>query len=163
MLGGEGMKTTLGILILGAFAMSLCVPATHAAPPTNPCSLLTLEQVSAALGTKVEAGTLSGSHNCEWVAHGAPGKALVVEIVGPIGNLSPAERFNTMKMPFPVKGIVKTPVQSIGDDAVYVTASGTSLSVRKGGFVFTVHVNGFPTEEVKAKERFLALDVLARL
>jgi hypothetical protein len=136
----------------------------HAAPPTNPCSLLTPAQVGAVLGAAVGGGTLSGSHDCEWAgAHGAPGKTLAVEIVGPIGNLTPAERFNTIKTPLPVKGIVKTPVQGIGDDAVYVTTNGTSLSVKQGGFVFTVHVNGFPTEEAKAKEKTLALDVLAKL
>jgi hypothetical protein len=164
MLEGENMKWKFGFLSLGLLVVSLCVPATHAAPPTNPCSLLTLAQVGAALGGTVAAGTLAGSHDCEWAgAHGAPGKTLLVEIVGPIGSVTPAERFNTMKAPLPVRGIVKTPVNGIGDDAVYVTTNGTLLSVRKGGFVFTVHINGFSTEEAKAKEKTLALAVLAKL
>jgi hypothetical protein len=39
----------------------------------------------------------------------------------------------------------------------------TALYVRKGGFVFRVQVDGLAAEEIKAKEKTLAEDVLAKL
>jgi hypothetical protein len=62
-------------------------------------------------------------------------------------------------------GIVKTPSGGIGDDAVYGTSPGAStvLTVKKGEAVFVVHVTGFSENEIKTKEKTLALDVIARL
>lgn len=82
----------------------------------------------------------------------------------PMGTLTPAQRFETIKTPVPVKGITKTPISGLGDDAVYgQTGQFTELTVKKGDFVFQIKVHGFPVEEVKAKEKTLAQGVLANL
>jgi hypothetical protein len=52
----------------------------------------------------------------------------------------------------------------IGDDAVYGTAAGHgTLSVKKGNSVFVVHVYGFPLDQIEAKEKSLALEILSKL
>ena len=92
---------------------------------------------------------------------GVGGKGVLIEILGPMGSKTPVDRFNTVKMPVP--RIVKTPVSGLGDDAVYVETSGAALYVKKGDFVFQIRVHGFPLEEIKAKEKTLAVDVMAKL
>ncbi len=57
----------------------------------------------------------------------------------------------------------KTPVSGLGDDALYVETSGAALYVKKGDFVFQIRIHGFPLEEIKAKEKTLAVDVMAKL
>jgi hypothetical protein len=64
------------------------------------------------------------------------------------------------------QGIIKTPVSGIGDDAYYTTASGlgTNLSVRKGDVAFNIALHGdFPIDQIKAKEKTLALQILSKL
>jgi hypothetical protein len=63
------------------------------------------------------------------------------------------------------KSVVKTPVTGIGDDAVFVATSGigTGLYVKKGNFAFQIRVFGFPVEEIEAKEKILAENILAKL
>ena len=137
----------------------------YAAPPTDACALLTSAQVSAVLGVDAAHGA-SDPTNCQWSQPGKSlgGKGVVLHILGPVGKLTPAERFETIKRPLPVKGINKTSVSGLGDDAVYVeTRQFTELTVKKGNSVFQIKVSGFPAEEVKAKEKTLAQEVLAKL
>jgi hypothetical protein len=136
---------------------------TYAAPPSDACSLVTTTQVSTALGVSVGAGKGSVPHECEWSQAGAGvgGKGVLVEILGPMGSKTPVDRFNAAKMPVP--RIVKTPVSGLGDDAVYVETSGAALYVKKGNFVFQIRIHGFPLEEIKAKEKTLAVDVIVQL
>jgi hypothetical protein len=133
----------------------------YAVPPSDACSLVTTAQVSTALGVTVGTGKGSVPRECEWSQPGAGGKGVLVEILGPMGSMTPVNRFNTAKMPVP--RIVKTPISGLGDDAVYVETSGAALYVKKGDFVFQIRVHGFPLEEIKAKEKTLALDVMAKL
>jgi hypothetical protein len=155
-------------LIFGTFI--LLAPGgsrtTSAAPAPQACSLLTQAQVSAAASIALDVGKESGALDCQWSepGKGAIGKGVLLHVLGPVGSLSPAERFNTIKTPLPMKGIVKTPVSGVGDDAVYITMSGRSeLTVKKGDSVFQIKVYGFPDEEAKAKEKTLAQNVLAKL
>jgi hypothetical protein len=68
-------------------------------------------------------------------------------------------------------GITKVPVSSLGDDAVFGVAPhlGTSLTVKKGDFVFAITVGGFPfdqpkeADDVRAREEKLARQILAKL
>jgi hypothetical protein len=140
---------------------------TYAAPPTDACSLLTAAQVSAALGISVKGEPASPDDKtiCAWPPSSPLNKkGVLLHIVGPVGTLTPAQQFDTIKTPLPVKGITKVPVSGLGDDAVYgETRFYTELTVKKGDFVFQIKVNGFPVEEVKAKEKTLAQDVLAKL
>ncbi len=96
------------------------------------------------------------------------GKRVLLHIVGSVGTLTPAEQFNTIKMPLPVKGITKTPLSNVGDDAVYgiAGASAPELTVKKGNFVFQIRIQGLPRNqinEIEAKEKALAQEVLAKL
>lgn len=141
-------------------------PAAYAAPPKDACTLLTAAQVSAALGVSVEAGKTVDKSICEWSQQGAAlrGKTVLLTILEPIGNLTPVDRFNAAKMPLPVKGITKTPVSGLGDDAVYGGNNfRVALTVKKGNSAFEIMVSGFPVEESKAKEKELAKEVLAKL
>jgi len=160
------MKWKLAVAAIWAAAFvfaASCAPVACAAPPTDACSLLTPAQVSAVLGLKVGAGTpLPGnSKPCHWgaavvMAKGTK-KGVMLTLQDPLA-------FTYAKMPAG-HGIVKVPVSGIGDDAVYGTTPGypTVLTVKKGNVVFVVHVNGFPDDQIKAKEKTLALDVVAKL
>jgi hypothetical protein len=87
----------------------------------------------------------------------------VLTLYGPIGKLTLVDRFNNGKAP--VLGIPKTPLSGIGDDAYYVTTRGlgTGLDVKKGNCVFQIRVYGFPEDQIKAMEKTLAQDALAKL
>jgi hypothetical protein len=143
--------------------------AANAAPPTDACWLLTRAQVSAVLGVTVGAGEKimpNSAAMCGWEVPGQKSldrKRVVVSIYTQIGSMTPVQRFNAAKTP--IKGIPKEPVTGVGDDAVSVTTSGfgTGLIFRKGDSAFEVRVYGFPLDQVKAKEKALALDVLAKL
>jgi len=152
----------------GALLLSLVgsTSGVYGAPPAAPCSLLAPDQVSAALAVTVGAGDEVSKLECQWSqpGKGLTGKKVILHIYGSVGRLTPVDQFNTVKMPGPFKGIVKTQASGVGDDAVYVTSGPqTSLTVKKGNSVFQIRVYGFPIEQVKAKEKMLALDVLAKL
>jgi hypothetical protein len=156
------------LLIILAALIALAVggtPAAYAAPTSDACSLLTAAQVSAALGVSVEAGKTVDKSICEWSQQGAAafrGKAVLLTIIQPIGNLTPVDRFNAAKIQVP--GVVKTPVSGLGDDAVYGGNNfRVALTVKKGNSAFEIMVSGVPVEESKAKEKALAQEVLAKL
>lgn len=160
-------KPEVAVILVALFIFSLCTSRTaYAAPPKDACSLLTTAQVSSALGVSVEAGKTVDKSICEWSQQGAAlrSKTALLTILEPIGNLTPVDRFNAAKMPLPVKGITKTPVSGLGDDAVYGGNNfRVALTVKKGNSVFEIMVSGFPVEESKAKEKALAKEVLAKL
>jgi hypothetical protein len=158
------MKFKLSLIVPTCLALvTLGATMAQAAPPTDACSLLTPAQVSAVLGVKVGAGTsLGNSKLCHWgaasvMAKGTTKKGVMLTLQDPMA-------FTYAKMPVG-HGIVKVPVSGIGDDAVYGTTPGypTVLTVKKGNVVFVVHVNGFPDDQIKAKEKTLAKDILAKL
>ena len=164
------------LLIILAALIALAVggtPAAYAAPPTDACSLLTPAQVSEALGIAVVAKAVDQSI-CQWSQNGNElgGKGVLLTILGPIGTLTPIQQFDAIKTPLPVKGITKTPVSGLGDDAVYgqTGASAPELTVKKGNSVFQIKVYGLPmkeiktkVDEIKAQEKSLAQEVLAKL
>jgi hypothetical protein len=128
------------------------------------CSLLTQDQVSAVLGISVGAGqhiVPSNPKMCGWAVPGGP--ILTAKKVVLIINTTTA--FTRGKTP--ITGITMTPVNDIGDDAYYVTASGpgTTLNVKKGSAAFSISVKGtgFSVEQVKQMEKTLAQDVLTKL
>jgi hypothetical protein len=155
---------------IGALGLlTLCgACAAYAAPPSDPCSLLTPAQVSAVLGVNVGAGNRLASKVCDWSASGQPAGTSAKKVTV---TLLDAQGFAATKMPVNSKGITKTPVSGVGDDAVFGTTSGlaTTLSVKKGDFFFVVRVSGFPLnppsalDEVQAKEKTLALQILSKL
>jgi hypothetical protein len=134
-------------------------PAASAAPPTDACSLLTSTQVSAVLGVSAGPGKLLTPKLCQWGTPDMAGKKKGVML-----TLQTPLAFAYAKMPAG-HGITKVSVSGIGDDAVYGTTPGypTVLTVKKGDVVFVVHVGGFPDDQIEAKEKALAQDVLAKL
>lgn len=138
--------------------------SVYAASSADPCSLLTQAQVTAAIGASVDSGK-SMAGMCQWSVPNQPnsmnGKKVTLV-------MRTAEAFDYAKKANP--RITVTPASGIGDDAVYDTNHGatpgfaTSLSVKKGNSYFVVHIYGFPdAEQVKAMEKTLALEILAKL
>lgn len=150
-------KLVLTISILAMLILASGRTA-FAAPPTNACSLVTAAEVSAVVGTSVGSGTPlfpTDKKVCRW-----RGAEIQVQLF-----LKDAQAFARAKMAFPGKIVVAA--GGIGDDAVYTSGEGTPavLSVKKGDVAFDVHVlkYGLPDDKVKAMEKTLALDVLAKL
>jgi hypothetical protein len=175
------MNSQIAIAVICGALLVLTLGGTRAAyaTPPQPCSLLTQAQVSTTLGIAVVAGKPEGQFDCECDQPGwsmIRGVRLLLHVLGTVGNLSPVQQFNTIKMPLPVflphsQEIIKTPLSGVGDDAVYVIRgnSAPELTVKKGDSVFQVRIQGFPSKQVsqvnqiEAKEKTLALDVLAKL
>jgi hypothetical protein len=138
-----------------------CGSRATLAAPADPCSLLTPAQVSAALGANVEPGKRIVSTICEWKPAGsANSKTVKLDVT----ILTP--RAFEMTKTLVGGGITKTPVSGVGDEAVSGTTPNlaTVLTVKKGDFVFSVHVFPFSDgDEIKAKEKTLALQILAKL
>jgi hypothetical protein len=177
-IGTGAIIVTAFVLCVGGVVSSAALPGralasprtpVPPAPPTDACALLTQDQVKAALGVPVGAGQhIMANHPtmCGWEVPGEKSmnrKRLMVSIYGQMGHMTPADRFNNVKKPF--EGIKKEPVSGVGDDAVSVTTPGfgTGLIFKKGASVIDVRVYGFPDAELKAKEKTLALDVIAKL
>jgi len=129
----------------------------------EPCSLLTVEQVSSALGVSMAAGKSPSSKVCVWDEAGKKtGKRVFL-------NLFTTQAFATGKTPVP--GTEKPAVMGVGDEAYYKYFAQprydkikvVDLDVKKGDTVLGIQVWGLPIEEAKAKAKILALDALTKL
>jgi hypothetical protein len=134
---------------------------------TDACTLLTLQQVSAALEVTSQAGkhispTIKTS--CIWsddTAASVDHRRVTLSIMRPQG----------FDMPRSMGAMKTAPAQGIGDDAYYLLFGSASpqLMVRKGGVQFSVRIlNGFKFkpftfDEEKAKEATLAQAALKAL
>ena len=157
--------------ILAAFAFlctfSLCCsPAAYAAPPSDPCSLLTQTQVSAALGVEVEAAQHVATKLCQWSAPNQPNSINAKKVTLIISN---ERAFGYAKTPV-VSSVKAMPASGVCDDAVYAVTSGvaagfgTSLYVKKGDSYIVVHVYGFPDQaKAMAMEKTLAAQAGSKL
>ena len=143
-----------------------CSTSAYAAPASDACSLLSQSQVSAALGTNVEAAQRIAPRLCQWSTPNQPnsmnGKKVALTI-------SEERAFGYAKNPI-VSSAKTMPASGICDDAVYSIASGvaagpgTSLYVRKGNSYFVVHVYGVPEQtKVMAIEKALAVQSCSKL
>jgi hypothetical protein len=165
------MRSNAAVAAVVGVVVSVCAGSSQLAGegPGDACSLLTQARVGAALGVSVGAGqhlTPSSQLTCVWSQPTDPnhsGKRAVLEIIGPVGRMTPADRFTTAKTP--VSGITKTPVTGVGDEAIYLTTPGvgTGLDVKKGSSVILVRVYGFPLDQIKTIEKALAQDALTTL
>jgi hypothetical protein len=148
---------------LGIAGMLASPPRVAAAPPSDPCALLTTTQASAALGGIVSAGKPLAGSVCQWSQQGKPGDVLLklsVDIITP-------DHYARMKSV--VAGTV-TPVSGLGDDAYYATLQTgktalTTLNVKKGGTAVVIRVSGGtkPAEEYQAKEKAVAQALVPKL
>jgi hypothetical protein len=156
-------------LVIGALFVLIAGTSrpAYAAPPSDPCSLLTQSQVSAVLGVQVGEGRRVAPTLCEWAMPGASPSLSQKKVTI---TLQTEQGFAAAKMP--VGGaLTKVPASGIGDDAVFGTTPklATTLAVKKGNFFFIVHIFGFPldqpkaVDEVQAKEKTLALQILSKL
>ena len=128
--------------------------------PTDPCSLLSQAQVSAALGVSVGAGKGTGGKICRWAGpDGRPGSPALVL------TMQDAKAFEFAKSPSKSATLVKARAAGIGDDAVINTIGivTATLTVKKGDTYFELHVYGFPVDRTQTVETTLAKEVVANL
>jgi hypothetical protein len=155
-------------LVIGVICVSTAFrPSPAWAAPPDPCTLLTQAQVSAVLGVNVGEGRRVAPTLWEWAVPGEPPslRQKKVDI-----TLITERGFASAKMPAG-QGITKVPVSGVGDEAIAGTTPkfATTLTVKKGDVFFVVHVGGFPIDqskaidEVQAKEKTLALEILSKL
>jgi predicted GNAT family acetyltransferase len=150
------------LLVIGSVTL---LPADQKS--TDACSLLTQDQVSAALGVSVTAGAHpveSMRYECDWSEPGKAiqGKHVMLNIMGQMGSLTPAQRFENAKAP--VRGITKTPLTGVGDDAYYIVAgTRVTLNVKRGSSVIQIIVTGVPAEQGQAIAKTLAQNAVTKL
>ena len=162
----KAISVMIGVIFIVSAGTSLRGAGTNEA-----CSLLAQAHVSAVLGVSIGSGreTVPGaSRSCTWSEPGATlltGKRVRLEILGPLGSMTPVDRFEkNVKMP--VDQIKRTPLSGVGDDAVYLGGGNipVRLYVRKGSSVIHVVVTGFSSDdETKKLEKTLAQDALTKL
>ena len=163
------MEAKYSSVLAVAFLCSISICSSrgaYAAPGTDPCSLLTQAQVSAALGRTVEAPQHVAPTLCQWSAANQPNSMNAKKVALTISN---ERAFGYAKTPV-VSSVKTMPASGIGDEAVYAVASGvtpglgTSLHVTKGNTYLVVHVYGFPDQtKAMAMEKTLALQACSKL
>jgi hypothetical protein len=148
-----------------AAALLLVPHAGALAAAGDACTLLTDAQVSTALGVTVSAGSPIGlPTSCQWAGKG---KIATLTANNTIGGKTALERFEPGKKSN-LPGITVEPVGGVGDDAYYVSYSGTNraglgLVVKKGKNAFEVRVYGFDLNQAKPVAKALALNVAGKL
>ena len=146
--------TALCILITSLVSFVLPRSASAFDPPIDPCSLFTTEQVSATLEVKAIPGKHVVTTLCEW---DAGSKKLTV------GFLSASAWEQTKALRESMKGIVRTPVEGLGEEAVFAESQVTNtLQVKKGNAVLDMHLYGFTPEQAKAMAIALARSALGK-
>jgi len=149
--------------VIAAFmVVAVIAPAANAAPLRDACSLLTAEQVGAALGIPVGSGTYVAptfKKTCSWNATTDGGGTVTL-------NLQGLEQYESGKKLAAVgKSVSATPVSGVGDEAYYFgTDKLVSLIVKKGNSAFKIAVYArIPLEKQQAAERDLALQIVPLL
>ncbi|HEV2306068.1 MAG TPA: hypothetical protein VGR93_11155 [Candidatus Acidoferrales bacterium] len=156
------MKLRLTVIVAVFFTFAIgSVRTALAAPPKDACSLLTSAQVSSVLGFSAKPGRIISTDTtvCDW----------------PVASLSKMTAKDTKEIEVKIldadswamiapaaSGAAQ--VKGIGDIAAYLgPPTLMTLYVKKGTTEFDVNVHGFPLDQVKAKEKTLAQDILAKL
>ncbi len=154
---GIGLSSAVVTLFIAGAAS----PANAAS--NDACTLLTPDQVKAAIGAPVGAGahtTPTFLKTCTWsTAKGANYQFVTL-------SLQDANGFEKGKAVWShAKGIVVTTASGIGDDAFYLaTGDNVGLNVKKGNVSFKVEVYAHvPVSKKEEMEKPLALDVVSKL
>jgi len=155
-------KSTTAVIFAAIFIFAMCsTQPTYAAPPTDACKLLTPAQVSAVLGIPAKPG------------HAVPTDTTVCD--WPLASLAKMTSKDTKEVEVKILDAdswamvtaavnAAPPLKGVGDLAVYLGNKYLlSLYVKTGSARFYVNVHGFPLDQIKAKEKTLALDVVAKL
>ena len=138
-------------------------PNTSAAPVTDSCSVLTTNEISAALGVPIDPGkhTLATSDiMCNWSQTGASGATAQRLVL----NFTAVDAYLREKAA--IGNVVVTPAPGIGVVAFTVSSQfGTSLFVRKGSSAvsFAIHNMRLMQADEWARDKTLGLDAAARL
>jgi Protein of unknown function (DUF3558) len=150
---------------VGSLSPSAAASSAAGAPVSDPCSLLTQAEVSAALGVSVGPGgpAQGETHGCSWqTPSGAPSANIVIDVGTPFSHLCGAPSN-------PAAGITVVQISGVGDGACYITmaglSAGTNLTFEKGGQAYAVSVS-LPSgtdATVEAANKTLALDAVAKL
>lgn len=133
------MRSTQHLIVGAIIAVScgLAISTVHAQNPANPCTQISAEQVSSALGETVAAGKQGPAVTCTWVAE-KPTHQIVTLSYSPPGDW-------TTRKTRQVPGVTNVSVSGIGDDALAQTvANFTTLFVKKSATIFMVRVYGVP-------------------
>ena len=133
------------------------------ASSNDPCSLLTADQISAAIGLPFGQGDSGGdTHSCDWahIENQLPTTQVIASNNEDTG-LCDEGSSSTL-------GITDTPLSGIGDKACIVTMTGLNsvLTFYKGsgrGWSVTASGKNVTTANVQAIEQQLALDMLGNL
>jgi len=150
------------------FAFVVCVltlpPVQQVAfgmEPPDACSLLSTQEVAAALGVEVDVGTAIAAGACRWNGRAKrPGDSVATLRI----NFTKERSFEIGKTP--LSGYTKSPESGIGDDAYSVVGGGVvTFSVKKGSAVIIIFVEipNTSSEQTKAVERKLALKLVEKL
>jgi hypothetical protein len=158
--------TTIILLLSGCH--STPTPAVTAVDPTAPvtasCAVLTPAEISEVLGISIDPGKNippSSTTMCSWSQTGVTGEAATKFVL----SFATPNYFQKEKTPTNPR-VVASPATGIGDEAYYVTSEfGISLFVRKGSTAvgFSIHDKTLPADQLKTKEKALALKAVTRL
>jgi len=145
--------STPRLLTLCTLAL-LALPAASQAA-TEPCKLLTAEEIGGTLGATFGAGEPIGKTGCSWTS----AKPHMIVTV----SLWPPTEWDRIKAN-PLGGKI-IPVSGLGDDAFYATiAQYVVLYVKKGGTVYLFKVYGVADQNKQmSAEKTLAGDALKRI
>ena len=145
-----------------AISILFAVAPLTAFADVNPCSLLTTAQVTAAMGTPMQAGT-PGPTNCTWLAqNGSSNVSLAVRSADVYAPMRSEAQFHSCM----------TPVAGVGDDAFFFADSkASSLYVLKGSvtlkdsqtMLIAIQASGFTTDQTQVAEKALAAQALTKL
>lgn len=129
--------------------------------PKDPCSVLTLQEVSAALGAKSMEPKHVVATLCEWDVSGPPSDTSSKKLT--LGFLSASAWEQTRSLREGMKSFTRTSVEGLGEEAVFSTNGRIStLQVKKGSAVLDMHLYGFPPDQAKGMEITLARAALGR-
>ena len=150
--------------VIATLASILCIAnSARGAAPDDPCALLTEAQVGAALGaqvTVVKSG--SDAKHCHW-EQGKRGATVVDAHL----MVEAAKSYDAAKGTMGMSGkVTRVPVSGLGDDAYYLVGRRDApLFAKKGNAAIRVAVDGkgWSMDEIKSKEKALALALLAKL
>jgi hypothetical protein len=151
----------LTVPIIAGLLMS-SASRSNAADPVG-CAVLTQAQVSDALGVPVDAGKpIARPGTCQWFGKG---RFATLTIAVTRAGKSPVEQFNAGKKG--LVGITIEPVSGVGDDAYYISYSGTTrtglgLVVKKGSSEFEIRVYGFDLDKAKPVAKTLAQEAAGK-
>ena len=155
------LRVTLTKALVPLAVLAVPLLASAFEPPKDPCSVLTPQEVGAALGTEATNPKHVVATLCEWDVAGHASKASGKKLT--LGFLSASAWEQTKALREQMRHITRTGVPGLGEEAVFSIA-GTicTLQVKKGSAVLDMHLYGFSPDQAKDKEITLARAALGR-